>query len=273
MARLKTPLEVYKLLPRTNCGGCGISTCMAFAACVIKQEKKLSGCPHLAKDMVREYEGHIEGQVNLERIQEEKLRELQSGIASMDLPARAPMLGGRVSGASLVIRCLGRDFEVDCRGAVSSPCHTHAWFSIPLLDHILVSNGSSPNGRWVPLRELPNGQTWSRLFEQRCEKPLKQLADAHGDLFEDLISMFSGRATPATFNSDISVVLYPLPRVPVLVCYWKREEDMESKLHLFFDDTAESHLHIDSLFTLATGIVMMLEKIMRKHSDGKSVLP
>jgi hypothetical protein len=82
--------------------------------------------------------------------------------------------------------------------------------------------------------------------------------------------MFSGASSFNDFNSDISVVLYPLPKVPILICYWKSEDDLESRLHVFFDDTAEKNLPVESLFTLGTGIVRMLEKIMYKHTDGKS---
>lgn len=272
MTKIKTPLEVYKLLPGVNCSACGISTCLAFAAAVVKQEKNLAACPHLDEKQVLLHAGAIERQVNLENIQEKKLGELQKRIGTIDLDSRARCLGARMSGGSLVVNCLGKDFSVAPGGTVSSDCHTHAWFSIPLLDYLLSSSGSPVREAWVPLRELPSGETWSRLFEQRCEKPLKVLADTHSDLFEDLISMFGARSSPNGFRSDISVILYPLPNVPVLVCYWKAEDDMESRLHIFFDEGAESHLHIDSIFTLAVGIVMMLEKIMRKHRDGKSLL-
>ena len=43
MPRLTTPLEVFKLLPKTNCGSCELSTCMAFAAAVIKTGKNAGG--------------------------------------------------------------------------------------------------------------------------------------------------------------------------------------------------------------------------------------
>ncbi|MHC1597228.1 MAG: (Fe-S)-binding protein, partial [Methermicoccaceae archaeon] len=33
--KLNSPLEVYKYLPQTNCGECGETTCMAFAARLI----------------------------------------------------------------------------------------------------------------------------------------------------------------------------------------------------------------------------------------------
>ncbi len=270
MMNLGTPLEVYKLLPKSNCGDCGVSTCLAFAAGVIKEEKRLTGCPHLKKSIIAEFDAKIDRQINIEAIQEEQLLELKKKIATVDLASRAERLGARKNGARIVVKCLGKDFEVDGQGAIRSHCHTHAWFSLPLLTYILYSRGEGASGRWVPFRELENGRSWAPLFERRCEQPLKQIADSHGDLFEDLITLFSGSSSHNNFSADVSVVLYPLPKVPVLICYWKPDEDMESKLHLFFDDTAEKNIPIESLFTLGTGLARMLEKIMQKHG---SVLP
>ena len=272
MTKLKTPLEVYKLLPKSNCAECGIATCMAFAAAVIKQEKQLADCPHVDAAILSRYEGNIELQVNLEKIQEKTFKDLQEQIAVIDIVSRAERLGARSTGSSIVVACLGKDFEVDAQGRVLSSCHSHAWFSIPLLTYILCGKGVAVSGRWVPFRELAKGGMWERLFERRCEAPLKRIADAHAELFQDLITMFSGASSPDQFSSDISVVLYPLPKVPILICYWKPEEGMESKLHVFFDDTAEQNLTIDSLFTLGTGLVRMLEKIMHKHTNGRSEL-
>ncbi|MCI5124821.1 MAG: Fe-S cluster protein, partial [Candidatus Electrothrix sp. AR5] len=47
MAALKTPLEVYKLLNKSNCRKCMLPSCLAFAAAVIQGQKKLSDCPEL----------------------------------------------------------------------------------------------------------------------------------------------------------------------------------------------------------------------------------
>jgi ArsR family metal-binding transcriptional regulator len=38
------PLTVYRELPRTNCGECGETTCMAFAARVVSRELTANGC-------------------------------------------------------------------------------------------------------------------------------------------------------------------------------------------------------------------------------------
>lgn len=40
-------LEIFKLLPRTNCGECGLPTCMAFAAGLSKGEASYDQCPGL----------------------------------------------------------------------------------------------------------------------------------------------------------------------------------------------------------------------------------
>ncbi len=40
-----TVLDIYRTLPRTNCGRCGVATCMAFAAKVFRGESALSECP------------------------------------------------------------------------------------------------------------------------------------------------------------------------------------------------------------------------------------
>ncbi|MFH1976071.1 MAG: DUF3786 domain-containing protein [Pseudomonadota bacterium] len=76
---------------------------------------------------------------------------------------------------------------------------------------------------------------------------------------------FIGRTVENHYESDISLVLHPLPKVPILIRYWKSEEGLESDLNLFFDSTAEENLKIDSLFALGTGLVRMFEKIALRH--------
>lgn len=272
MPAIKTPLDLYTRLPRTNCGSCGLSSCLAFAAAVIREEKRLADCPFLEQGTVARLEASITRQTNLDSIRDQQLADLRKEVAHIDLLSRAETLGARPLGPGLAVTCLGRDFIVDRQGGVASQCHTHAWFSLPLLDYVLHCVGKAPSGRWLPFRELANGRTWAPLFEQRCERPMKRIADAYSDLFADLVSMFSGSSSAPVFNSDVSVILHPLPKVPLLICYWRAEDGMESKLHLFFDDTAEENLPAPSLFTLGTGISRMLEKIMHTHTDGKSEL-
>jgi ArsR family metal-binding transcriptional regulator len=44
------PLDLYSLLPQTNCGECGEATCMAFAARLFMQERSPDECLPLFRD-------------------------------------------------------------------------------------------------------------------------------------------------------------------------------------------------------------------------------
>ncbi|HEX3001814.1 MAG TPA: acetyl-CoA decarbonylase/synthase complex subunit gamma [Methanoregula sp.] len=45
-----SPIDVYKLLPRTNCGECGEANCMAYATRLVNGELLLSDCPPIHTD-------------------------------------------------------------------------------------------------------------------------------------------------------------------------------------------------------------------------------
>ncbi len=42
-----TGLDIYKLLPKTNCKDCGFSTCLAFAMALAQKRVSLDKCPHV----------------------------------------------------------------------------------------------------------------------------------------------------------------------------------------------------------------------------------
>ncbi len=45
-----TGLEIYKLLPKTNCGDCGVPTCLAFAMKLTQKSVELAECPHASDE-------------------------------------------------------------------------------------------------------------------------------------------------------------------------------------------------------------------------------
>jgi acetyl-CoA decarbonylase/synthase complex subunit gamma len=45
-----TGIEIFKLLPKTNCGDCGVPTCLAFAMNLAAGKADLSACPHVSEE-------------------------------------------------------------------------------------------------------------------------------------------------------------------------------------------------------------------------------
>ena len=61
--RAPRPLDVWTLLPQTNCKECGESTCMAFAFALLQQQHDLSECPVLMTDGFAERRATLEAMV------------------------------------------------------------------------------------------------------------------------------------------------------------------------------------------------------------------
>ena len=45
-----TGLQIFKLLPKTNCKECGLPTCLAFAMALAQKKAKLEDCPHASEE-------------------------------------------------------------------------------------------------------------------------------------------------------------------------------------------------------------------------------
>lgn len=266
MTTFKSPLELYKILPQTNCKQCQLPSCLAFAAEVIKGEKRLSACPHLSRKILDTHQGNLSARTSLAQELNAVLRELRARVADLDFKEAAARTGGVLANNRIRINCLGNKFEIDRQGKVTSHCHTSAWFTVPLLNYLLLAKGSEPTGNWLAYRELPGGSEWNPLYQQRCEAPLKQLADKEPELLSDLVDIFSGRQSDHRFDADIGVQLLPYPKLPLLICYWQPEEDLSSKLQIFYDETASHNLPTEYIYRLCTGLVVMFEKISQRHS-------
>jgi hypothetical protein len=265
MKPFKNVMEVFKLLEKSNCRACDAPTCLAFAAAVFKGERRLDECPRLDRDIIARYGPAAQIVKPVEDDFGVAMAQLGRQIAAIDLASAARRIGAEYGKGRLTLKVLGKDFSVDTQGRMSSDIHIHGWIALPVLNHILNGTETPLSGNWISFRELKNGPTWYQFFNHQCEKRLKQVADTYTDLFEDMIHIFNGKPVANHYQADISLVLRPLPKLPMLICYWKPEDGLASSLNLFFDATAEAQLPIESIYALGTGLVVMFEKIALRH--------
>ena len=47
---MKTAVDIYKLLPKTNCGTCGMPTCFGFATKVAAHMASIAACTNLSDE-------------------------------------------------------------------------------------------------------------------------------------------------------------------------------------------------------------------------------
>ena len=264
MSDFQNVMQVFTLLDKSNCRRCGEKTCLAFASRVFKDEKDISSCPTLSSDIVSQYTATgSPGYPGDEAI--DQFNALIGKVRVLDLDEAASRVGGKYNAGRLTIKILGKDFSVDQQGEFYSDIHMTPWVTVPFLSYILECRGDRVTGDWVSLRELDGGMERYPLFKKRCEEGMKRIADVYTDLFDDMVHLFQGHQVKSMFNSDISVVLPIFPYVPLMICYWKADEGMESSLNIFFDRSVNKNLGAELSFSIGAGITQMFEKIALQH--------
>jgi len=265
LSKPKNAFEIFQFLDKSNCGQCGEKTCLAFAGAVVLGRKRIRECPKLCPEILERFGEEPDAGGSREPSPEDRLEKLKSEITLIDLAKAGERVGAVFSGRKLTLKVLGKDFRVDAKGNLYAEIHINPWVAVPFLDCILHGKGLPASGKWVTFRDLGGGRESYPLFQKRCEEPMKWVADTYTELFDDIVHVFGGKKVAKQFESDISVVLHPLPKVPVMICYWLPEDGMDSSLHIFFDETADRNLDIGSVFTLGTGLAQMFTKISLRH--------
>jgi hypothetical protein len=259
-----TALEIFKKLPQTNCSKCLLPSCLAFAAALIKGRKKVKDCPDLTPESAAQLSALLLSTSPMETEQAEFVDKLQKKMSVVNFERVAALIGATVKNDKIVINSLGKDFIFDHQGNMDSECHIIPWVQAPLLSYITYGTHADITGNWISFREIKGGIEWQALFTNRCEEPLRKLADDNPELLHDIIDLFMGR-TMDWYDADIALILHPLPKFPLLICYQAPEDDLDSKLTIFFDECCGVNLHIKSIFTLCHGLVQMFSKIAEHH--------
>ncbi len=268
----KNVMEIFKLLDKSNCRECGEKTCLAFAGAVFRGQKRIDACPRLDASVIETF-GTEGGERNpIEENREAFLESMKQQIAGVDLQAAAEKSGGRFKNDRLTLKILGKDFTVDQKGNLYTDIHVNPWVVAPFFDYVINGQGVDPTGQWVSFRELKNGKDRYPLFQKRCEEAMQRIADVYTDLFADVVHLFSAKQVERQFRSDVSVMLHPLPKVPVMICYWLPDEGLNSSLNIYFDETADQNLDIGSVFSLGAGLTQMFYKLALRHGIAETSL-
>ncbi len=270
----RNAMDILKVLDKSNCKECGAPTCLAFATLVVKGEKTLRECPRLSEETIEALGGAaVKPQRRVEDRRDEFLQRLLEEFVEVDFHEAAQRIGASVKGGRLAIPCLGKIFELDRQGHLYSECHVNPWVHLPLLNYAVRSAGRELTGEWEIFGALKQAKDWARFFSWRCERGIKQIIDEDPEFFFDAMSIFSpspvGQKSGKAFStSDYAIVVYPLPRVPLMIAYWCADEEFESKLTLFFDRSAEVNLGAESIYLLTMGIVEMFRRIFSTHGQA-----
>jgi hypothetical protein len=271
-------VDLYRdVLPKTNCGDCGFSTCMAFASMVVSEKHPLADCPHLAPDVVARCNRDLEVQYAASRwtkrdVAEDALQWAVARCASMnpaDLPDR---IGGTLidhdgkpvlklpyfSGQIL--------FDLDDINRTDGVALSR-WEKVFIYNHVAQGGTRTPTGRWKGFEDFPNTLSKIKTMAGQVEAPLVERFRGRCDELGAAAASLGGRtAADREGSADAAFIFRPLPRVPVMLLFWDEDplDGFGAAAKLLFDETVAEHLDIESIVFLSE----QLRKMLCDAADG-----
>lgn len=249
------PLELYKKLPKKNCGQCRQKTCMPFALSIIKGETELSECPYLTQEDIET----LKSSITKSDWREELILSLKEEVKNINFKDIAEGIGAELKeNNSLAVKCMGREFNISPDGEITTRGHMTPWIKILLLHYIRTAGKGELSGKWVSYSELRGGMVKASSFQRECEEPLREIFD---NSFDKAITTLQrlGAQVCEGFPTPNAFHLYLLPRIPVVILYWPKQDEFESKVKVILDSTADRFLDAESIIFLVEGLVKNIE--------------
>jgi hypothetical protein len=146
-----------------------------------------------------------------------------------------------------------------------SPESDHRWlhgieelFNISAIQYLIKAKCAGPSKKLVNPGDLKGGDIF---FRGSHILPLDTLAQRYRKSPQDFLLAGELLGGKALSFGDASVELGPFPRIPVTLILWKEDEEFPPRMSLLFDSTADQHLPIDILWSIAMITVQAFQNI------------
>jgi len=261
-------LELFKYLPRTNCGECGFPTCLAFATQVVVEGAELAACPYLPAE-VQALAGTIKSQQEngVGRKRDNlaiALKFLQEKVAPVDFAAVAPGLGaefGEEEGRPYLrfryfcrpVRVFKDEVQYG-QGLVPNP-----WDAILLYNYVASGGHRRPCGQWVKFQDLPNSVSKTKTL-LRLQKQLAEAITGKVVAFARRARELGGNPVMVSQDATLQFLFQPLPSLPILLVFHEAEpeEHFAAEAHFLFDAQVMDYLDLESLLFLVERLMDQL---------------
>jgi hypothetical protein len=256
-------IGLYKELPRKNCGECGVKTCMAFASAVVKEGADIKMCPYLAPekaDALVKTAGSRDWKLEL-------IGNLTKDVAGLDLAQAAERLGGELigdksGGKKIRFLCIGRRYFLDAAADVTAEGPLSPWEKILILIYVKTGGSGPLDDRWVSFEVLRGGGVKVEQIVREVEEPLTGMFSRAEEAMVKAVARLGGRIVGGQ-PSDMAWVMPLLPKVPMLLLYWRADEEFPARVKVLFDRSADRFLDVETLMYVGEGFVKVLERLVR----------
>ena len=252
---MKTAVEIYKYLPKTNCGLCGTMSCFGFAAKLATNQAKTDDCPNMTSS-AREalHEEERKHPTRRGTVFEQTLAALKPKIAALDLARVAASVGAVSQGRDcLIISFLNEDFTVT-KEHILSPTgeEPEPFLSILIYNHLCMPNHPAPSGEWITFASVPASHAKDKAWASHVEEVIAKYFAGNVKGLELACKRLGGVKTGMNGNHDAAFSFRFFPRYPALLLFYDTapEEEFPAQVKLLLDRHVDKFLDIESIVVL-----------------------
>lgn len=252
---MKTAVEIYKLLPRTNCGACGTPTCFGFATKAAAGLASISACPNLSDAVRAELAAEEAGRKERPgTVYAQALDSLRPRVAALDFRKVAAQSGTAfVSTDTLEVEFLGEPFMVtkeriiDRYGKEPLP-----FISILIYNHLSMPDPPPPSGEWITFSSVPASHAKDKAWAGHVEEVIAKHFSGDVAGLRTACERLGGRPFEMKGNHDAAYAFRFFPRYPVLLLFYDAvpDEDFPAQVKLLLDRNVDKFLDIESIVVL-----------------------
>jgi hypothetical protein len=252
---MKTAVEIYRLLPKTNCGTCGTPTCFGFAAKVASGLASIDACTNLS-DAVRQElasgQGAAAGRPGT--VYEQALDSLRPKFQALDLQHIAKTFGADLTGPdSLELPFPNTRYRVtkgritDLEGKEPIP-----FISILIYNHLCMPDPPPPSGEWITFASVPASHAKDKAWAAHVEAVIARRFSGDLEGLKGACMRMGGKIAETKGSHDAAFEFRFFPRYPALLLFYDAvpEEDFPAQCKLLLDKTVDRYLDIESIVVL-----------------------
>ncbi len=270
-----TPMQLYQLTPRTNCGECGFASCLAFSTQVVVGQADIDSCPYLDERKLGALREKLSAQlakgIGVKREGFQKALDfLKEEIKKWDLEKIAPSLGAKfltVEGKkALELEYFGRKIVVTDTDVYQVPeGKIDPWEKIFIYNYV-IGGAVEPSGEWVGMESLPNSVSKIKSLKSHCEEPLAKAFAGKVDCLPIVVEKVGGKICQTKVQVDVAADFQILPKLTIRILWWDEEpeEGFEARTKFLFDSRVLDTLDIESLLFACEQLTDRLLEVAKK---------
>ncbi len=252
---MKTAVGIYKLLPKTNCGKCGTTSCMGFAARLASHQASPDDCPALtasARKVLKETD--TKQSASPGTAWEQALQSLQPKIQALDFSKTSTLFGLTVTGPdNLELTFLNELYHITKEKITNlAGAAPPTWISILIYNHLSMPGPPPPAGEWITFSSIPASHAKDKAWSGHVEEVIAKKFSGNVAGLKAACEKLGGRSSRVSGSHDAAYEFLFFPHYPVLLLFYDAvaEENFPAQCKLLLDKTAPSYLDIESIVVL-----------------------